>query len=280
MKTFLKVWIGIALLAIGFGIAIVILAAATGDFPKDIPTYSLNESYTDVQSIDMNVSYAEVKIVEGSAFSVEAENLYTEMDSYVSDGTWYIDQSDDGYFNVFGIHVSLGTIPFDGWNHDFQPKITITVPEGFTAENFTLNIGAGSVEADSIKAAQGDFTVEAGRLYVNEVLVSDKSAFNVGAGEMVLKDAVLKNTTMEAGVGSIVLEGEITGDNDITCGVGKIEMNLNGNEDDYSYDISAGIGDVDINGSSYHSKDKRIDNGTDNNLRLDCGIGNITVDFD
>lgn len=280
MKTFLKVWIGIALLAIGFGIAVVILAAATGDFSKDVPTYSLNESYDGIRSIDMNISYAEVELIEGTTFSVDARNLYTEMDSYVSDGTWYIDQTDEGYFDVFGMHISIGSFPFERWDHDFQPKITITVPEDFVAEDMMIDIGAGSMDADSIRAIKGNFTVEAGRLSVDQIAVSEESVFNVGAGEMVLEDADLKDITLDAGVGSVVVDGTLTGDNDITCGVGRIKLTLEGEEDDYSYDISAGIGDVDINGSSYHSKEKRIDNGSDNNLKLDCGIGNITVDFD
>lgn len=278
MKTFLKVWIGIALLAIGFGIAIVVLVLATGDFRRDIPTYSLNETYDGVKSIDMDINYGEVNIVEGSSFSIDATNLYEDMESYVSDGTWYISQEGNGDFNIFGCNISLGS--FGRWDEDFQPKITITVPEGFVAEDFTMDVEAGSVEAGRVNALQADFTVEAGRLYVDEISVSDSSIYYVGAGEMVLKDADLNNITMEAGVGGMVIEGVLTGDNDITCGVGKIELNLEGNESDYSYDISAGIGDVDINGSSYHGIDQRINNGTGNNLRLDCGVGNITVDFD
>jgi hypothetical protein len=278
MRTFLKVWIGVALLAIGFGIAVVVLAVATGDYHKDIPTYSLNESYDGVKSIDMDINYGEVKIIEGNTFSIDAENLYDDMESYVSDGTWYISQENNGDFRIFGCNISLGS--FGRWDEDFQPKITITIPEGFVAEDFTMNIEAGSVEADSISASQADFTVEAGRIYVNQISVSDKSVYNVGAGQMVLKDAVLKDITMESGVGSIVIEGKLTGDNDITCGVGKIELDLIGNESDFSYDINAGIGDVDIDGSSYHGVDQRIDNGTGKNLSLDCGIGNITVDFD
>lgn len=278
MRTFTKVWIGIALLAIGFGIAIVVLVLATGDFRRDIPTYSLNETYDGVRSIDLDIEYGEVNLVEGSTFSIDATNLYGDMDSYVSDGTWHISQEGNGSFHILGIDINLD--PFGWWNGDFHPKITITVPEGFAAEEFTMDVKAGSVEAASINALQADLTVEAGRLYVDEITVRDKSEYDVGAGEMILKDAVLNNITMEVGVGNTVIEGKLTGDNDITCGVGKIELKLAGDENDYSYDISAGIGDVDIDGSSYHGIDQRINNGTGNNLRLDCGVGNITVDFD
>ncbi len=277
MNTFLKVWIGIALLALGFGIGVVVLAAATGDYDERLQTYSINESYDDVQKIDMNIGYGEVDIMEGDTFSIEADHLWDDMESYVSDGTWYIEQESDSHLRIFGVNVSLGS--FGRWDDDFTPKITITVPEGFEAESFILNIGAGSVEVEAIRAMEGEFTVEAGRLVINELSIPNKSTYDVGAGEMILKDVSLKDITMDSGVGSVVIEGDIFGDNDITCGVGSIELDLNGDENDYSYDISSGIGNVEIDGRTYHSVDQRIDNGADNYLRLDCGIGHISVDF-
>ena len=278
MKTFLKVWIGIALMAIGFGIGIVGIACVTGNRTEETSTYTMNENYQNVKNIDMQIAYGEVNILEGDTFAIDAKNLRKDsLGSYVEDGTWYIKEEQDSYVNVFGMNLSLGH--FGTWNGNHSPKITITVPEGFTAESYILKVGAGDVEVAAINAVEGDISVEAGRLSVDQLSILNKSQYNVGAGEMVLNDVSVNDITLDCGVGNIVIDGIITGDNDISCGIGKVELDLDGDESDYSYSISSGIGNVVIDGESYHNIDRRIDNSTGNNLKLDCGIGNITVDF-
>ena len=92
MKTFAKVWLGIALIAIGFGVAILVIAIASGASFEDIPTFSYEESYSDVTGIDMDIEYGEVKIVEGDTFSINARRLPENgLESYVDvDGIWVI----------------------------------------------------------------------------------------------------------------------------------------------------------------------------------------------
>lgn len=276
MKTFLKVWVGIGLIAIGFGIAVIILAFATGASWKDIPTYSMNESYDGVNDIDFDIGYGEVDIVEGSTFSIDARNMVEDgFESYVTDGTWYIREKYDNMVDVFGWRFSLRQV-FQ-WHNDYNPKITITIPSGFKADLFKLQIGAGEVTADEINAVTGVFSVDAGRLKIDTLNVDDSSTYNVGTGEMELRDITAKDTKIECGVGHVVIDGTIIGDNDISCGVGSIELNLNGSEEDYNYEVEAGIGNIVIDGHSYY--DRNINNDSDNRMKLDCGIGNITVDF-
>lgn len=278
MRSFLKVWLGISFAAIGFGIAILVLAVASGASWEDYPTISIHESYDNVENIDFDIAYGDVEIVEGDSFNIDSEGyMEDDLETYVSNGTWYIKESlEDGY-NIFGLNLSLKQII--SWNDDFTPRITITVPEGFVAGSFNMIIGAGSVEADIIKASEGYFDVEAGRLYIGQLNITDKSTYNVGAGEMVLEDVTVQDITLDCGVGNIQIDGSITGDNEISCGIGKVELDIDGDKRDYSYDISVGIGSVQIDGNNYHNLNSTIDNESDNNLTLDCGIGNITVDF-
>jgi hypothetical protein len=278
MKTFFKVWLGIALIAIGFGIAILILATANGvSWRNNVKTYSINESYEGVRSLDFDIGYGEVNIEEGSTFSIDAENMVSDgFESYVSGGTWYIREKYDSMVDIFGWKFSLKQIIHWG---DYSPDITITIPRDFVAESFILDIGAGEVDADEIHAVDGAFSVDAGRLKIDRLTVNERSTYNVGTGEMILNDIAVNDITVECGIGNVDIYGTITGDNEITCGIGRIKLDLTGDEDDYSYRISAGIGNVVIDNRSYHSIDKSINNDSDNNLKLDCGIGNITVEF-
>lgn len=278
MKTFLKVWLSISLIAIGIGIGLIILAFASGATWEDYPTFSVNGTYDGVENIDFDIAYGDVDIIEGDSFHIDAENyLENDLESYVTDGTWYIRESSDNDFSLFGMRFTLRQLV--RWNNDYTPRMTITVPKGFIANNFNLSIGAGNVEVEAVNAATGNFSVDAGRMAIDQISVSDNSDYHVGAGNMVLKEALLHDIIVDCGVGNISINGDLTGDSEVDCGVGKVELMIEGDSSEYSYDINADIGSVNVGGKSYHNLDKSIDNDAANSLELQCGIGNITVDF-
>ncbi len=280
MRMFTKVWLGIAFVAIGIGAAILVIATASGASIEDIPTYSYAESYENVKSLDIEIGFGSVRIVEGDTFSVDAKRLPKDsMESRVTDGTWIIREDAGRYVNVFGIPISTGNLFH--WRSNLAPEITITVPEGFTAEDITLKVSAGDVKVDIIRAATGEFNVSAGRLTVRQLEISDESSYVVGAGQIKLEQSIVKNITVDCGVGEVSIQGSITGDNKIVCNVGSVDLWLDGEEEDYSYEIEANIGNVSIDNRSYHNiSNKIINRGTaKNEFFLNCEIGNISVDF-
>jgi hypothetical protein len=283
MKTFTKVWLGIAMIAIGIGVALLVIAVASGASLEDLPTISYEESYSDVSSIDMDIEYGEVKIVDGDSFSIDATRIPEDgLESYVdTDGTWVIRQNSEGnnFIDFFGLHISMGR--FLTWDGDLTPRITITLPRDFVAEDISVVIKAGDVEVDKIHAATGSFNLSAGRLAVKELEITDHSDYIIGAGQMILQNVTVSNITVDCGVGDVTIEGNVIGDSDITCNVGNVELDIEGEEEDYSYDISSSIGNIDIDNNNYHSISNRIINNDDakNNLSLNCEIGNISVDF-
>ncbi|HHV09109.1 MAG TPA: DUF4097 family beta strand repeat protein [Clostridiales bacterium] len=278
MRTFTKVWIGIALMALGFGIAVLGIAFVVGSRSETLAEASLQETYQAVESIDLQVGYGKVIIKHGEEFSINATHLVeNSLESYVENGTWYIKEDPYVSRGILGLDISLGNIR--RWNRMYNPEIIITVPEGFKAEAFDINVGAGDVRIDSIDAVQGKLSVDAGRLTADRIRMDKESEYRVGAGEMVLKDVELNGITLKCDVGHVKVEGILLGENDISCDVGRIELDLEGDVKDYSYDISSDIGNVTINGKSYHNEKKSIENEAGNSLLLDCSIGNITVDF-
>lgn len=293
MKSFVKVWLGVALITIGIGIVILVVSFCAGvswtDFTfnrmsftsEDVPNYSLKESYTDIKNIDFNIQYGEVKIIKGNTFSIDAKHFPENgIESYVSDGTWTIDTdvTTDNYIKVFGFKIPASD--FYHWD-EFSPQVTITIPENFSAENFNMVVSAGDVKADEIMAQEGYLEVSAGRISVDKLEISGSSEYHIGAGQIEVERANINNITVDCGVGNVVIEGTITGDNDITCDIGSVKLKLNGDEEDYSYDVSADIGSVEINHHNYQGTSEEVinNNGADYNLSLECNIGNITVDF-
>ncbi len=280
MRTFTKVWIGIALMAFGFGIAILGIAFVIGNNTGRTPfeETSFQESYKDVESIDLQVCYGKVIVKKGDTFSIEATHVVKgSIKSYVENGTWYIEEDPYNNRNLFGFNISLGNIGF--WNRDYNPTIVVTVPESFEAENFDIDVDAGDVQIESMISKNGTISVGAGRLNVDHIKIDNSSSYRVDAGKMTLNDVELKDISLDCGVGQININGVVTGDSDLSCDVGKIELSLEGSSKDYSYDISTDIGKVMIDGRSYYNEITTIDNGTGNSLNLTCGVGKITVDF-
>lgn len=281
MKTFVKVWLGIALIAIGIGAALFIIAVASGASFRDIPTISYSESYTEAKSIDMEIEYGEVKVVDGDTFAIDAENLPENgLESYVNDeGTWIIKQTGDNDLNFWGMHFSVGNI--FNWNGEYTPRITITVPKDYVADRISMLVEAGEVKADALRAVYGRFEVAAGRLSIQQLEVTEESDYIIGAGQMNLNQVNIADISVDCGVGDVSINGIVTGDSDISCNVGNVDLELEGEDKEYSYDISSSIGNVNIDNNSYHSISNRIINneGAENSLKLKCEIGNISVDF-
>ncbi len=278
MKSFMKVWLGIALMAIGFGIVLVIIAFATSGFHKVEPTSSLHQSLDGVKSIDMDIDYRAVKVVTGDKFEITADNVAkSEIESYIKDDTWYIKENKKEQVNIFGWKFPVNRI-FD-W--DNSNTIEITIPKGFVADNIQVSIKAGELDAEELIAGTSDIDVQSGRLYVKNLIVKDSSRYHVGAGEIRIDQIKAKNIDMSCEVGNVNVSGDITGDNVIKNKVGNVDFKLDGKESDYSYDVSCEVGNVTVGDSNYHNINNKIINQKDakNNIKLGCGVGKINVKF-
>lgn len=283
MKSFLRVWLGISLMAIGIGIAILVIAFASGAswdiIGENADFVTLNEHYEGVKSLDVDVDYGIVNVVEGDSFKITAKNILEgEVKSYVEGDTWYIREDRSSWNKIFNDDFFVWQFIYR--NNYMAPHITITVPKGFEASSYSFAISKGIADIEAVNAKEGNFHVDAGELDIDRLNISDKSSYKIGAGQMTLDDISVRNINVDCGVGNCEINGAITGDNKIKCGVGCVKLNLDGEEEDYSYDVECGLGNVDIDGESYRDYDDLDEKGnTDRSLNLDCGIGNISVDF-
>jgi hypothetical protein len=290
MKSFIRVWLGIGFVAIGLGICLLIIAFISGarwentweeSSGNHAAFITMKENYEGVEKLDMDVDYGEVEFVKGNEFSISAENILEgELKSYVENGTWYLREDESKTSNYFGINFPMRKL-FFSWGDHFAPKITVTLPDEFVADKLSLKIGAGTLKAEELKATEGEFKVGAGQMNIEKLSVSESSKYTVGTGEMVLQEVNVNNITVDSGVGHVQIEGTVNGDNNIKCGIGGVDLTLNGTIEEYEYDITCGIGHVDIDGRSYRNISEEVINNdsADNKLNLNCGIGQISVDF-
>lgn len=255
---------------------------------KDTYNDSLNYpiSYKKVDSLKLDISSGTVTIKEGETFSVDVNEAGEDyVKSEVIDGIWKI--TDSGYFNVdknedvhviniFGVKIRTGENNIS-WSDN--TRIEITLPEDFKADELTLSIGAGAIRADSLKAKTVMVNVGAGSIRIDELNVENASSYSVGAGELIIEDFIGRDIDVDCTVGAITLSGIIKGNNYVNCGIGSVEMDIDGQEEDYNYDISSGIGNVQINNNKYSgiTSESMKNNGAKDFFSLKCDIGKINL---
>lgn len=145
-----------------------------------------------------------------------------------------------------------------------QKKVRVSIPSGKKFDSVTLGVDAGSIDLTGEMEA-AEFLVEVGAgEFSGESIVSSKCTLNVGAGTIDVDSIDAK---------------ELLAD----CGTGEIDMDVTGSEQDYNYQLSCGMGEIDLGEASYSGLNVEQDisnEGAAKNMVLSCGMGEITVEFE
>lgn len=147
-------------------------------------------------------------------------------------------------------------------------QVEVTVPEGYRFDNVYVELGAGSLEADALRA--DTITLDAGAGYGEiDLLEAGNLTADVGVGYLEIGRADIKN----------MLEAD--------CGVGSFQLCILGNREDFSYQVDCGMGTVTLDGESRSRQFKSPDGGSvfpagtgEKQMRLSCGVGDIDISFE
>lgn len=174
-----------------------------------------------------------------------------------------------------------------GWNRENKGRtktvITVNIPQNTQFDTTDINIGAGSLVLDGFTASQR-FTLNTG---TGEIDIKNITASNAdiktGVGKTVFHNCSFTDTVMNTGVGETSFDGKLFKDIEINAGIGEIDMCINGKKDDYSIDITSGIGSVLVNGTSSNGLIRTIieenNHTASHNIRVKAGIGEVNITF-
>lgn len=248
-----------SLVIIVIGVVMIVVGATLGGNFKEFNfnmenSVNINETYSNVNELELNLRFGDIKIENGDTFRIEGsvpDNI--KFQTSVKDGKWTIkDDTKIGKISIFGFPIS---------KHDY--KVTIYIPSNINLDKIKIDVGACKLEAETLEAKKVDINVGAGEFTVNK-LISDSNNIDCGVGKIQINSSTFNNSS-------------------IKCGVGEITMKVNGNQNNYNYEIDSAIGDINIGNNSYSGigSNKQIkNNNTDNLLKVDCGIGSVTVNFE
>jgi len=212
--------------------------------------YSFDKS--SVKSMYLTFAASEVVIISGTKYSIETRGVEKDCLN--------VSLSPNGVLNI----SNNKRMNFSFWNHDrnrnMVPKILITVPSKAELKDFKLMLGAGSLETRDI-----NLTYESGK-------------FEVGAGNMILKNVYGSSSSLRCGMGNLEIAGSLKGDLNIDCGMGSVKVNISGDVNTYSYDAKIGLGDFRINGEKLSVVGKYVnDERKENNISVNCGLGSVNI---
>jgi hypothetical protein len=246
---------------------------------KSQSTLNSSDNRNNIKSIFLDISYGTVTIKEGEYFDIKtADGANNIIHENVSNGVWEISDANDlsgneSNVSIFGFNITEGGNPFQ------TTDIELTIPEDFKFENLDIALGAGTIKADNLIAENADINVGAGSLRIKSLTAESKSLYSIDTGELVIDDLTASNANINCGVGKLKASGIINGDSYVTCGIGNVELDIDGEEEDFNYKVDCGIGTVIINNNKYSGVNARTrkNNDSDDSFTLDCGIGKISL---
>lgn len=236
----------------------------------------------DITNIQIENGSVDFKIVEGDSFFVKGENLEEDSYTFIQEGDDLIIKTDKRNIEFF--HFGLFEEP---------SRITVTIPSNIQFNSISINNGSGNFIVDTnLITRQCSITVGSGEIDAAAIQVESLEG-SVGSGDFTFKSLEARDCNLElgsgdiegknmqvmnmsalTGSGDIYLKGVLTGVSEFICGSGDIELILDGDMEEYSFEVDGD--DIEINGENYGKKYKS-DTVMDKQLHLQANSGDIDV---
>lgn len=222
----------------------------------DYEPMKFNFSVDQVKNLDLSLGAAQIVIIPGEDFCVETRGICNSTFRCVvtNQNTLIVDTN----FKKIPTHIFKNKKDFKS----FRPRILIRIPE--------------NVQFDAIKIGLGG-----GYLQSKDVTLNCKTGqIEVGAGNMVISKLIGNKMSIRCGMGHLKVNGILTGNNKLVCGMGKMQLDLQGKKEDYSFESKVGLGEVVFNDekksgiADYVSNNKKT-----NHFVVSCALGAVNINI-
>lgn len=221
----------------------------------EMRSFALSDS---IESLDLELGAAELKIVTGDRFSLESNHKYLEVK--MENNT---------------LDISEEKVAFGFSNEGLS--VVLTVPKDFVFEDVSIEAGAGKVDIDTLRANTLRLDLGAGQTDIGTLCALTRANINTGAGKLTIRDGQIQDLTLDHGVGKLDMTGALTGNCDVDLGVGSAEITLVGTREDYQIRMDKGLGNATLDGQSMG--DGSTYGGGANRIQIDGGVGDVEVNF-
>jgi DUF4097 and DUF4098 domain-containing protein YvlB len=221
----------------------------------------------------------------------EADEI-TGLDIDFGGGELVINTSDTKNYQIesknaarFQYYVEDGILYIKGLKNDTsfgsnRNTIYLSIPANVSLENTEINLGGGTIEADSLTTGLLTIDLGAGSITV-EKMKADTADIKIGAGSVEVEDGQADTADFEVGMGEISWKGLIKNDLSAECSMGSIVLELKDKQENHNYEVNCSMGEVIIGDSTYEgmATEKSVDNNVNSTYAVDCSMGNIAITF-
>lgn len=225
----------------------------------------------DVKNLDMDLSAAEVHFIEGTRDDVIVVRIYDGREKYYS-----------------GVIVGGNTLKIDYDRvenlHYRTPKteIVIEIPAGMQIGKMDVDVSMATTEFALADVSCENFVldVDVADVVIEELQVTRLMDVGVDAGNVEINGGTYHDITVECNLGSLTMSGDLDGNLVANTEMGSIDLHLKGDAEAYNYNLDCGMGELNLNGSSYsdiHGKHNIKNEGATGVVNLNTEMGSINV---
>ena len=223
---------------------------------SEMSAVSFEES--NINSLDIDVAFTNLIIKSGESLKIETNN---ENINY--------QQSD--------LNLQIKEKTHNWFFKNNKGDLIVYIPDGLEFEKVKINAGAGKIQIENINTKKLSLELGTGETTIEKLNVVDNCKIESGAGKVDIYSGKINNLNLDIGVGKFKLTSSIIGNSKINAGIGSLELNIQGNKEDYKIKADKGIGTIKIDGKNV--EDNYAYGDGENEVKIEGGIGSISVDF-
>lgn len=221
------------------------------------------ESYENVNNLDIKLDVSKLNIKNGSEFKVEVTNptnkFYCKMDG-----------------DTLKIKDERKNVKWFNFSNDVIPEIVIYIPDTFKLNEIEIDTGVSETNIEQLVANEVDIQIGVGKFVINNI-VTKKAKISGGAGEANINKSSIDVLKLDAGIGKFVINSKISEEAKIEAGVGQLILNLKGNRNNYKVKTETGLGSLLVDGKKV--SDNQVIGDGNSYIKVEAGVGEVRVNF-
>ena len=220
----------------------------------------ISSEVTDISTLKLELAFTNLEIKTGESFRVETNN--SKISFTDNNGSIKIKEENHNWL----------------MNHNYTSDLIIYIPENImTFDEVKIETGAGKINIERLNTQSLYLELGAGDVYIKNLTVTKEAKIDGGIGRTELNSCEINYLKANLGMGEFVFNGKLTGKSEIDSGVGAINIDLLDSAENYTINVSKGIGTVILDGQKLEMD--RVYGTGENHLSVDGGVGEIKINF-
>lgn len=193
---------------------------------------------------------------------------------------------EEGYTKYYDVKVDGDTlkVAYDVGGHTFKqgPKIVVEVPKYMVLEQIYIDTDLGEITLLELEEGIEELEIisKLGNIRMDDCKVKESCTISAALGNIVIEDSSFGMVDMSADMGNINFSGKVKGDMTVQDDMGNIEVELEGNKENYNIQLSTDVGNVMFDGKKQENSFDAYHGNAQSYVILNCDMGDVELSFD